>query len=138
MEALKTMLRKLALALLFVSFGAMTALAADVSGKWTGTVTTPRGDQPITFNFKVDGATLTGTITTHRGDNDRTSDITDGKIDGANISFTQKISFNGNDFTINYAGKVDGDSIKFTRTFPDRPDAPATEFTATRVKADAQ
>lgn len=121
------MLRKLALALLFVSFGAMTALAADVSGKWTGTVTTPRGDQQITFTFKVDGATLTGTVTTMRGD----TPITDGKIDGDNISFTQKLSFNGNDVTINYTGKVDGDSIKFTRTMGDRP---ATEFTATRAK----
>lgn len=121
------MLRKLALALLFVSFGAITALAADVSGKWSGTVTTPRGDQQITFNFKVDGATLSGTVTTPRGD----TDITDGKVDGANISFTQKVSFNGNDMTINYAGKVDGDTIKFTRTVGDRP---AVEFTATRAK----
>jgi hypothetical protein len=121
------MLRKLALALLVVTFGAMTALAADVSGKWTATVTTPRGDQQLTFNFKVDGAALTGTITTPRGD----TDITDGKVDGDNISFTQKLSFNGNDITINYAGKVDGDTIKFTRTVGDRP---ATEFTATRAK----
>ncbi|MFZ0396279.1 MAG: hypothetical protein WCF17_01800 [Terracidiphilus sp.] len=122
------MLRKLALALLFVSFGAMTAMAADVSGKWTGTITTPRGDQQIAFTFKVDGTTLAGTVTTRRGD----TDITDGKVDGDNISFTQKVSFNGNDMTINYAGKVDGDTIKFTRTMGDRP---ATEFTATRAKA---
>ncbi|HUY93687.1 MAG TPA: hypothetical protein VMU71_00265 [Terracidiphilus sp.] len=122
------MLRKLALALLFVSLGAVTALAADVSGKWTATVTTPRGDQQLTFNFKVDGTTLTGTITTPRGD----SDITDGKIDGDNISFVQKLTFGDRDITINYAGKVDGDTIKFTRTLADRP---ATEFTATRAKA---
>lgn len=121
------MLRKLALALLFVSFGAMTALAADVSGKWSGTITTPRGEQQIAFTFKVDGATLTGTVTTQRGD----SDISDGKIDGDNISFNQKVSFNGNDMTISYTGKVDGDSIKFTRTVGDRPPA---EFTATRAK----
>lgn len=122
------MLRKLALALLFVTFGAMTALAADVSGKWTGTITTPRGDQPITFNFKVDGATLTGTVTTPRGD----TDIAEGKIDGDNISFVQVLSFNGNEIRVNYTGKVDGDSIKFTRTLGDRP---PTDFTATRVKA---
>lgn len=121
------MLRKLALALLFVSFGAMTALAADVSGKWTGTVTTPRGDQQLTFTFKVDGSTLTGTVTTPRGD----TDITDGKIDGDNISFVQVLTFNDNEIKINYTGKVDGDTIKFTRILGDRP---ATEFTATRVK----
>lgn len=121
------MLRKLALALLFVTFGAMTAMAADVTGKWTGTVTTPRGDQQITFNFKVDGSTLTGTVSTMRGD----TDITEGKIDGDNISFVQVLSFNGNEMRINYTGKVDGDTIKFTRTLGDRP---PTDFTASRVK----
>jgi len=121
------MFRKMALALLLFGFGAMAALAADVSGKWTATVTTPRGDQQLTFNFKVDGAALTGTVTTPRGD----TDISEGKIDGDNISFTQKLSFNGNDIVITYTGKIDGDSIKFTRTVGDRP---PTDFTATRVK----
>lgn len=121
------MLRKLALALLFVSLGAVTALAADVSGKWSGTVTTPRGDQQITFTFKVDGAALTGTVTTPRGD----TPITEGKIDGDNISFVQNLTFGDREIKINYTGKVDGDTIKFTRTLGDRP---STDFTATRVK----
>jgi hypothetical protein len=121
------MLRKLALAVLLVTFGAMTALAADLSGKWTASIETPRGTQNVTFDFHVDGAALTGKISSQRGD----SDITDGKVDGENITFTQKVSFNGNDMTINYTGKVDGDSIKFTRTVGDRP---AVEFTASRAK----
>jgi hypothetical protein len=120
-------LRKLALAFLFVTLAAVTAFAADLTGKWSATVETPRGTQNITFDFHVDGATLTGKITTQRGD----SDITDGKIDGDNLSFTQTVNFNGNDMKINYTGKVDGDSIKFTRTVGDRP---AVEFTATRAK----
>ncbi|HWG20361.1 MAG TPA: hypothetical protein VG225_07500 [Terracidiphilus sp.] len=123
------MLRKLALALVFVTFGAMTALAADVSGKWTAQVETPRGTMNYTFDFHVDGAKLTGKVTTQRGE----SDITDGKIDGDNISFTQTVNFNGNETKINYTGKVDGDSIKFTRTIGDRP---PLEFTATRAKAE--
>jgi len=121
------MLRKTALALLFVTLGAATALAADVTGKWTGTVTTPRGDQQITFTFKADGAALTGTVTTPRGD----TDITEGKIDGDTISFVQVLTFGENQIKINYTGKVDGDTIKFTRTLGDRP---PTDFTATRVK----
>lgn len=121
------MLRKLALALLFVSLGAVTALAADVTGKWSGTVTTPRGDQQITFNFKADGAALTGTVSTMRGD----VDITDGKIDGDKISFVETLSFGDNQIKINFSGVVDGDTIKFTRTLGDRP---PTDFTATRVK----
>lgn len=121
------MLRKLTLALLFVSFGAMTALAADVTGKWTASVETPRGTQQLSFDFHADGSTLTGKVTSPRGE----SDISDGKIDGDSISFTQVVNFNGNEMKINYTGKIDGDSIKFTRTVGDRP---ATEFTATRAK----
>jgi hypothetical protein len=124
---LKNLSRKLALALLFVTLGAVTCLAADITGKWSATVETPRGTQNITFGFHVDGATLTGKITTQRGD----TDISEGKIDGDNLSFTQTVNFNGNDMKINYTGRVDGDSIKFTRTVGDRP---AVEFTASRAK----
>lgn len=124
---LRNQLRTLALAVLFVTFAAVTAFAADLNGKWKATVDTPRGAQEITFDFHVDGTALTGKVTTPRGE----SDITDGKIDGDNLSFTQVVNFNGNEMKINYTGKVDGDTIKFTRTVGDRP---AVEFTATRTK----
>ena len=81
----------------------------------------------MTFDFHVDGAALTGKVTSPRGD----SDIIDGKMEGDNLSFSQVVSFNGNEMKINYTGKVDGDSIKFTRTVGERP---AVEFTATRAK----
>ena len=121
------MFRKLALAVMFLALGSVAALAADFNGKWTADVTTPRGTQTITFDFHVDGATLTGKVTTPRGD----TDITDGKIDGVNISFSQVMNFNGNEFKLTYTGKIDGDTIKFTRQAGDRP---AVDFTATRVK----
>lgn len=109
------MLKKLTLAVMFVALGTVSALAADFNGKWTGDVTTPRGTQTLTFEFKVDGAALTGKITTPRG----TTDITNGKVDGDNISFDQVMNFNGNEFKINYTGKADGDTIKFTRKMGD-------------------
>jgi hypothetical protein len=90
---------------------AFLALAADVSGKWTAEVPGRGGTQTTTFNFKASGSNLTGTVTTPRGDNE----ISDGKIDGDKISFVQKLSFNGNDITINYTGVVKGDTIEFTR-----------------------
>jgi opacity protein-like surface antigen len=124
------MMRKLALGVLFFALSSVAALAADFNGKWTAEVQGRMGTQTLTFDFHVDGSTLTGKITTPRGD----SDITDGKVDGDNISFTQKLSFNGNDITVNYAGKADGDTIKFTRTVGDRP---ATEFVAKRGDAAA-
>ncbi len=122
------MLKKLALAVMFVALGSVSALAADFNGKWTGDVTTPRGTQTLTFDFKVDGAVLTGKVTTPRG----TNDISNGKVDGDNISFEQVMNFNGNDFKITYTGKADGDTIKFTRTMGEMG---STEFVAKRAPA---
>jgi len=38
-----------------------TSFAADVDGKWSGTIDTPTGSYQQAFTFKADGATLTGT-----------------------------------------------------------------------------
>ncbi|MGD0682828.1 MAG: hypothetical protein ABR990_12350 [Terracidiphilus sp.] len=121
------MFRKALLAVLFLAFGSVTLLAADFNGKWTATVESPRGTQTLTFDFHVDGAKLTGTVTTPRGD----MPISDGKIDGDNISFAQVMNRDGNEFKMTYTGKIDGDTIKFTRQAGDRP---AREFVASRVK----
>ena len=122
------MFRKTALAFVFFLLASVGAMAADYNGKWSANVETPRGTQAITFDFHVDGAKLTGTVTSPRGE----SEISDGKIDGDSITFTQTVNFNGNEFKINYSGKADGaDTIKFTRQAGDRP---ALEFSATRAK----
>ncbi len=125
------MIRKLGITLLFLALGGISAVAADFNGKWTADVQSRRGTQTLTFDFHVDGSTLTGKVTTQRGD----TDITDGKVDGDNISFSQVMDFNGNSMTITYKGTADGDTIKFTRQFGDRP---ATEFVAKRAGAPAQ
>jgi hypothetical protein len=119
------MFKKLGLAVLFLALGSVSALAADFNGKWSADVTTPRGTQTLIFDFHVDGSTLTGTITTRRGD----MDITNGKVDGDNISFDQVMNFNGDERTISYTGKADGDTIKFTRQMGDRG---STDFVAKR------
>ena len=114
-----------------VLFGllAMTAMAADISGKWTAEMP-GRGGQTReqTFNFKVDGNTLTGTVSGRQGD----VAISDGKIDGDQISFTQSMEFNGNTMRILYKGTISGDSIKFTRT-REGGEGRAQEFTAKRA-----
>ncbi|MGD0913700.1 MAG: hypothetical protein ABR928_17525 [Terracidiphilus sp.] len=124
------MMRKLLLAVTFLALGSTAALAADFNGKWTADVETPRGTQTLAFDFHVDGSTLTGKVTTPRGDND----ITDGKVNGDDISFTLVMNFNGNEVKAMYTGKADGDTIKFTRQAGDRP---ATEFVAKRGTAAA-
>lgn len=118
--------RKLALAAVVFTLGSVTALAADFSGKWTAEVQGHNGTQTITFDFHVDGAALTGKVTSPRG----VSDISNGKIDGDNISFDQNLNFNGNNFTIHYTGKAEGDTIHFTREMGDHP---AANFDAKRA-----
>jgi hypothetical protein len=107
------MLRKFALAALVFALGSVTAMAADFNGKWTAEVQGRNGTQTVTFDFHVDGATLT-----------------DGKVDGDNISFAQVVNFNGNEMKINYTGKADGDTIHFSRQVGDRP---AMQFDAKRA-----
>lgn len=87
--------------------------AADVTGKWTAEMQ-GRGGQTmtVTMNLKADGDKLTGTVSGRAGD----TDITDGKIDGNNITFTVVREFNGNQIKQNYKGKLDGDVIHFSMT----------------------
>lgn len=85
-------------------------LAADVDGKWTGTFMTPNGDQPVSFTFKAEGDKLTGTTTGPAGE----IQISDGKLEGNNLSFSVTFDFGGMPFTLNYKGVLANDEIKFT------------------------
>jgi hypothetical protein len=98
----------LALLLLF-------AVAADVTGTWKGTADTPNGPVERTFIFKVDGNTLTGETSSEMLGK---STITDGKIDGDNLSFTITAKYQDNEMKLNYKGKVNGNEIKFTVEIP--------------------
>jgi hypothetical protein len=88
------------------------AWAADVTGKWLAQVPTrDGGTREAVFNLKTDGAQLTGTVTGPRGE----QPISEGKVSGDEISFATVLEFNGNEVKILYKGKVVGDEIKFTR-----------------------
>ena len=88
------------------------ALAADLSGKWSGDMPGRGGDTtPTTFNFKVDGEKLTGTMTGPQGD----LPLQEGKVAGNQISFSATLDFGGNTIKILYKGTVTGDQIKMTR-----------------------
>ncbi len=93
----------------------VSAWAADVSGKWVAEVQGgPMGPSETTFNFIVDGTTLTGTVTTARGE----SAISEGKINGDEISFVVVRKMSDREMKMQWKGKVSGDEIKFTREFP--------------------
>src|SRR5689334_24313718 len=86
-----------------------TLIAADVDGTWTGTISGPMGDIPVSFTFKADGAKLTGKTLGLDGSDVA---ISDGKIDGNNISFNVSLDFGGMPFMLSYKGVIDGEQIK--------------------------
>jgi hypothetical protein len=102
------------MAVLFALF-AMNALAADIGGTWKGTAESANGPLERTFTFKVAGSTLTGETESQMLGK---STITDGKVDGDNISFTITASMQGNEMKLTYKGKVMGDQIKLSVEFP--------------------
>jgi len=114
---------------LFLLLAAVAAFAADVNGKWVAQAPGRGGEtREVTFNLKADGNQLTGSVTTQRGD----VPISEGKIEGDDISFAQVMEFNGNQVKLLYKGKVSGDEIKFTRQ-RDGGQGRTAEFTAKRA-----
>jgi hypothetical protein len=109
------MLRRFAL----VATAALVMLApvfgADITGTWTASFDTQIGVQNYTYTFKVDGTKLTGTAKSDNGN----VQITEGTINGDDVSFVENLDFQGMPLRIVYKGKVSGDQIKFTRTILD-------------------
>lgn len=115
-------------ALLMAAFltAASSATAADLNGKWKGTMQQPDGQGlEINFNFQVSGEKLTGTAASSYGE----EQITDGVVKGDDISFV--ILAGGGQFKITYKGKVVGEDLRFTVTLGDMGDR---ELTVKRVK----
>ena len=108
-------------------FVAAPARAADVDGKWSGSLDTPMGAIQVGFNFKADGATLNGTTT---GPDGGDIAIKNGKIDGNKISFVVSIDFGGMAIDLNYTGVVKPDQLQLTIDFMGMPMA----FTVTKAK----
>jgi hypothetical protein len=101
--------------LLLVLFAA-PAWCADISGQWKGEwvdyqarVTTQN-----TFTFKQDGTNLSGTISGEAGE----LQIRDGKVSGDNVSFAVVQRIGKREATMNYAGRISGNEIRFKVTFP--------------------
>ena len=109
-------LRVLVLAALVVCLTTGLALAANIDGKWTGEMQTPNGSRPVTFTFTSDGNTLNGTTTGRGGE----TKITNGKIDGDNVSFDVTREFQGNTMTAHYTGTVSGSELKLKVQVGDR------------------
>jgi len=115
------MIKKLLFATTILLVVTLCLMAADASGKWAFEQEGRNGPVQVTLNLKVDGGALSGTLTRPgRDGNAMETPISDGKVDGNNISFSVKREFNGNTVVTTYKGTLDGDNLKIEITMPGR------------------
>ncbi len=93
---------------------ASVAFAADVSGTWTASFDTQVGKQDYTYTFKQTGTKLTGKAKSEFAM--ATTEITEGTVNGDDVSFVENLDYMGMPLHIVYKGKIAGDEIKLTRT----------------------
>jgi opacity protein-like surface antigen len=101
--------------LVLMAVCALTLSAADIAGTWKAAIETPNGSFESTFVFKVDGSKVTGATSNQMMGE---APISEGKIDGENLSFNVTLNRNGQEFKLNYKGKVAGNEIKLTVEVP--------------------
>ncbi len=103
-------MRRLLLACVMVLVTSSLALAADITGKWVGSVETPNGPMELTYELKSEGETVTGTVASAMG----SLPIADGKLVGDVLTYT--VSLEGG--TITHEAKVNaaGDEIAIKAT----------------------
>jgi hypothetical protein len=117
---------------------AFTALAAGIDGKWTAEQPGRNGGpaRVSTFTFKASGATFTGEMSAPgRGGDPMVSQITDGKVDGANVSFKISRDMGGTPVVTEYKGTLDGDTLTLKFMQPGRGGAEPTERTMVAKRA---
>jgi hypothetical protein len=96
-----------------VTLSAASALAADVTGTWTGTAEAPNGEIILTFTFRQDGDHLSGTM---KGPQGGTVVISNGRVNGDQLSFDLPID----DMTkVHDDCTVNGDQIKMSMSSDD-------------------
>ena len=124
-------MKRILLSAVILAAMAAAAFAADVTGTWTASFDTQVGAQKYTYTFKVAGNKLTGKAKAESEAIKGESEITEGTVNGDDISFVENITYMDMPIKIVYKGKITGDEIKFTRTILDMINE---ELVAKRVK----
>ena len=138
------MRKNLVVATIVFMGAAICAQAADITGKWVADVPGRGGTTQMTFDLKADGKKLTGTVGGLQsggrrggGDADPSApnerQISDGKVDGAKVSFSVKIDRGGQTTVTSYKGTFTDDSLKLKMTRPGRNGDTTTDVVATRA-----
>jgi hypothetical protein len=130
------MTKKLLFVMTILLVATFTLMAADVSGKWTFQQQGRPGGDPVTvtLTLKADGANLTGMLSRPGQNGNMDTEISEGKVDGSNITFSVKMNMRGNEVVTKYEGTLSGDDLKLKMTRPGQDGTPrTTEATAKRA-----
>jgi hypothetical protein len=94
-------------AFLLAAAMAVGAQSTNVSGNWKLTFETPNGPANPSLVLKQDGEKLTGTYKGRFGESPL-----EGAIKGKELKFTVKVNAQGQEFLLEYAGAVEGATMK--------------------------
>jgi len=109
------LVRKFALGLV-ASLVAVSALAADIDGRWNTSVESPQGTFNLVFEFKAEGEKLNGAMSAEMMP--APAPISDGVIKGNDVSFKLSIDLGqgGPPLVISYKGTLKGDEVNLVST----------------------
>jgi len=107
--------RKFALGVL-ASLVAVSALAADIDGKWNATVDSPQGQINLVFEFKAEGEKLTGAMSAEMMPTP--TPISEGVVKGSDVSFKLSLVLaeGAPPLVIAYKGTLKGDQVDLLST----------------------
>jgi hypothetical protein len=124
-------MKKLLVTVFALVLSAATALAADVTGKWSGEMKTPDGNAfPISYSLKQDGMKVTGTTEGPGG----TIEIQDGKVDGEKVTFSINFEGGNGPMKITFTGTLTGEELTMSMGMEGGPAGGFPPFKLTRGK----
>jgi hypothetical protein len=102
--------------------GVSSAAQSGLAGRWTGDEPGHGNvSHPVSIVLVVKGEEATGTISIGE---DPVKTVTDGKVQGATVTFTTPSRMNGRDITITWHGELKDDRLTFTRRLGGGPEMP--------------
>jgi hypothetical protein len=108
-------LRKLLALVPLALLSLATAYAGSATGRWAATFNTQVGEQKYTWDLTAVGSKLTGKYTSANG----SGEITDGKIEGDQLSWVENLNFQDMPLRIVYKATLSGDELKISRNVAD-------------------
>ncbi len=94
---------------------AAQAKKIDVTGTWEISMEGPEGPMTLLATYKQEGEKLTGTQSNPMGGEDKL----EGTVENGTIEYVLHVDMGGQQVSIGFSGKVDGDSITGTVTLGD-------------------